>query len=285
MSESAISSELYRSQETKFIEGIKERELPIEADNAKAFAQYVLAQNPPDGFLERLTAGLQYKSEEAFENDFQSYAESLKGFFNSNEPYAVAFDDLDGSGRWIYEKLLNAGIPAADYHFYLDMYPEVALVPDSGLIDIRQIQDVLPVGAKVFAPDDFALTGTQMTDLMTQIQGNFNDRNKHPYQVLVACMYTSESADQTMNRQDPSAKVISLSERIKPVDDFLLPNDIGFINRLISSMHEGDVFYGDNALFWTWYKVPDNISSYEIFTEPKCGQLINVDQFKQPYRS
>lgn len=262
-----------------FVENIKKRVLPIDERDARLFGEFILRHGPPQGFLERLLAAFQYVDKKQFDKDFQVYSDMVKTQV-ANKPYVCALFDPDGSNLWIYKKLLESGLHSADKVFAYGLDDNLN---NHLMTDLRKMAQLVPTGSTILVPDDLTITGAQLSDPLSQISKN--------HESIVAVLYTTAAAK---NRIENNGQKYFLSvKELIPANQWLTQTDMDFLQDLTYKV-SGDEMAVDltdstKALFWTWYKVPDNM--FPIITADLEGvirtsnpPLIRPERFKQPYR-
>lgn len=263
----------------KFVDTIKERGLPIDEQDAKLFGEYVLEHNPPTGLLERLLAAFQYVDKEQFDKDFQIYSEMVKTQL-VGKPYSCAIYEPRGSNFWIYKKLLEGGLHPAEKIFASASETDLRKF---SMLDQEKINTLAPKDGVILIPDDLIITGVQITETLSECA-----KTQKP---VVAVLYTTPRPKITIQNMD--ATLLSVKELV-PAKQWLTDPDLEFLQDLsLKAFHQDhlatDLTLGNTALFWTWYKVPDNmfpivVDEHGGLPHPSSPPLIRMDKFKQPYK-
>jgi hypothetical protein len=262
-----------------FAQKIEQRtELPIVREDAYHFAIDILGYNPPHGFLERLAKGLSFMDRPNFEREIGVVAEKTREIIGS-DPYLLLLPNEDSSNRWIYELLLQKGIQPAVEGIDFGMIGENRL-PFYWRTWFKQN---IPKGYKTLIADDFSFSDAQIKD---EILLEFDYPN---YDNSIILFGATNKAIQNITRLGKSVKVTTCGQKIDNLPEIFQKKDCQFLRHVDEltepSFPHGSLSLKGDALFWTWYKVPDNV--LEIFTgkRKEIRPLIRPGNFKQPYRN
>lgn len=267
---------------TAFLEALKSRNLPIDPDDARRFAEHVNESYPSPGFLSRLARTLYFIDEETFNADVAQLRTEVTRVL-PEEAYALYVEDVHGSNPWIFSKLLTSanpdgqGISASTHKFthpYAGEHSESYTIIGDG-----KIGDHIPVGMPVFLPDDLAITMQQILSLLYDI-----DTNRNP--AVVALLYASVSAIGNIESYPNLTSIIL--HTLPASGEHLTADDYDFIEHLsydIPRSERGeqiDYAHPETSFTWLWYKVPDNIPA-ALVKGP--NRLIREERFQPPYKS
>lgn len=250
-----------------FVRGLERKKLPIVPNDAYLFGHALLERNPPAGWLNRLVNTAQYIDKPTFDRNLVTLAEVATDTLKDRE-YAVSLTDQQKSDYWIYQNLLQLGVPEATQLF--DWEKEEKLTEKSWNPWSDWIKE-LPYGMPLCSFDDLSISGAQIAELLSwdpkKVMINDGEVN------LFLCFATSMAKRFFRNRL---INVYQSGSDIPDLRDLFRPDDTKFLDSLDRSNDHG-------VLFWTWYKVPDNVS--EIFTGTGFPPLIRSERFLPPYKS
>jgi hypothetical protein len=217
----------------------------------------------------------------------------------NDRPYAALLSQKDKSDYWIYTQLLQR-----------DLNPPVMLC-DSDWLDIRQKQHwkemydelgenppmeeiakyfrrpspliewihSVPQDLLICTFDDFSVSGSVIKNMFpdsrrvkTNIPGRFH---------AFIC-YATNPALKFIEGSDIVAHVVS--QNIPTLSPALDAKELEFIEQQVDIVNGdgGGISKNSAVLFWTWYKVPDNIP--DIFTGKGFPPLIRTERFQPPYK-
>lgn len=283
---------------SRFVADIQRKNLPIDLEDAYQFGHAVIEHKPPRGWFKRLVQNAQYKDKPTFDNDLSKLAEIARHEIGSN-PYAVTLTEPDKSDFWIYGRLLELGVPPAIYQFDTAEHSCLNEINNERLLKVLQepglsLQEKiqlsmspgpfetwlrsLPPELPVCGFDDFSISGAQFDELFCGDAG----RNLKLGILKAFFCYASPSAREWISFKS-GAVLHQSGADIRPFSEDLKKSDLQFLTKLDHiGTNRGDVMKSD-ALFWTWYKVPDCIP--EILTGTFFPPLIREENFQPPYKS
>src|SRR4051812_14987937 len=96
-------SEGYLAQAEGFAKDIKARKLPIEQEDAIAFARSLLQYNFPSGFLASMVRRLQFLDRDTFDTGLDQMAQFIASNFKNKpyRPYIGLVQSARKSGLWV----------------------------------------------------------------------------------------------------------------------------------------------------------------------------------------
>lgn len=278
-----------------FSSDIQARALPIEVEDAYDFAKAILKQKPPHDWLKRVTNGLQFINQDLFNADLSAMAK-MATIFLIDRPYAVTFNSQEKSDYWIYQQLIERGMPstAEQYNdhtsdiFDLETEREWASIRDSGLparelrLLLRKVKsgivrwvDSLPPDHLICAFDDFSLSGLAFEELLMPSQKHSETSRFHGF-----ALYATRSAKKRLKNNNISMHRVR--RNVYPLGRTMDKADVDFLTNTMRELGDDAADFKSNILFWTWYKIPDNMPT--IFTGRGYPPLIRKEKFQPPYR-
>lgn len=292
----------------KFLRHTEASAFPIDPEDVISFVRAVQFFNPPERWTERVLSSLQYVDKSTFEKDLDKMALQ---FFSSigEKPYAAMLSEKGKSDYWIYEQLQKRGVPQSQIQCDFEMKAEgnvrlnqlIAQEIDSipNISDLSIDEQVkakgkifhgrantvdewissLPQEYPICVFDDFSVSGTMILDELLWLP---HRKQQQSGRLHVFICYASELAWKRFVNH--SVTVHQSGQTIKLLSSSLTPEDIDFANKLDREVTKNKGGLSDSSnLFWTWYKVPDNLPG--IFIGDGLPPLIRPEKFQPPYKS
>lgn len=256
-----------------FVHEVQKRKLPIVEEDAATFAQAVQNLRPPGYFLQRLLKDIQYIDEHTFHRDMDHYAKRIKKNIGKM-PYAVAFSAVEGSGPWIYEQLVERGLPETKLQFAAKDTYHIG-----GMYNIADLHRVVPRDIPILLPEDMAITCVQLEDLLLEYPSM-------QYQTLVSPMYGNKSNLNLIQRRYPNS-IVTAQKEIKKGYQAMKDMDREFLLYFatvqeISPEGLDQLDPGrEDIIFLTYYKLPD--TTLKVLTEEAHYPLFREASFEKPY--
>lgn len=249
-----------------FWKELKSRRFPIRERNAYQYARHILSQFPPPHFLSKVIESLQFTDKNQFDQYVKAATQAVKQHVGQ-QPYYAAFTDIPSSGSWLYDLLERKGVPGAQGFAIADCYNGIA----------RGTTDHIPTGASLLLADDFAISGAQLTDDLLNPRTGFI----RPHSEFTVNAFLLQSHPIARNRILRFANsVTSVGPDILRLSDTMDRAELNFLTGLELQLARDDLIT-DESLFFTWYKLPDNIP--KTFTHSHY-RLFEEQDFRPPYR-
>lgn len=251
MSIKEIQNHEWRVQTVEFADYIASRNLPIDYKDACLFAAKMLSKNPPKGFLKRVADGIEYQDECSFKSEAEQLALKAKEIIG-NEPYDAYFYRFGRSGSWIYNLMLENGVPEAKGEYYID-------------------HDLLthPENKNVVIFDHFAVTGCQIHDILSYLSEDGFNIN----------LFFTRITNGARGFLERKCKVTAIAT-IGSLHEVYSEDDFEFFDKYYRDRDLGDIAIGYHG-FFSAYKVPDNIAGWYIGRD--VPSLIRTNKFHPPY--
>lgn len=248
-----------------FIDGIQRKNLPIEPENAIGFTRFMLSEGAPDSFIPELLGALQYVDKITFSHEVQDMAKAAAQIVGKKDWYCAVYhnedDKSERSNYWMYQNLLEAGLPQAREVF--GGYPGRSL----RFLD-EAIKD-LPADSMVLFPDDMAVTGTAMIDLLRVSSGTS--------QFHALLLAASNFARDMIRRENISS--FYQGKKIQTLKETMSKENRTFLDSITQKHLKGDQIHTSG--FWTWYKIPD---SFPRICLRGPHPLLHEEHYIPPYR-
>jgi hypothetical protein len=255
----------------KFQQSIRESGVPIDIEDAYLFGHALLEEHPPIGILQRLSKALMYVDKETFTTNLDCMSELCKRF--TEKDYTLLIYGKNKSEFWVYQQLLKRGLnPAAE------------IVDNPGLTRSGFLER-FERGEQFVAVDDMAISGARIRhDLFGQaLNYSFPEQYRSQSRAVVgnATNYAKKSIS------SGNILIESLGLDIPILTEVLKENEVVWMQRLCERLYETGVLFEeegvgqDAVLFWSWYKIPDNVP--EIFTGIGFPPLIRKENVTKEY--
>ncbi|HVT01438.1 MAG TPA: hypothetical protein VHE53_04370 [Patescibacteria group bacterium] len=254
---------------------VAEKRLPIHQEDARNFAAAVMDYSPPGEFFDAIVDSMQYISKRQFNRDLQRAVPEGNALTSDNPYYAIVHHN-PGSGIWVYRNLVDRGMKPAEKTINRNS-KEMGPLLETDDIDMKKVISIIPEGTHIFVPDDLSITGSQIADEILQLLP------PKYFDTSVLLLYSSDYADNVIKDVDPKIKVVRVGQDIKNFGD-LDPKIFEFISGLNdhANMARDGVTEETQALFWTWYKIPDRIPNI-FLGKGGLPILIRREDFQPPY--
>lgn len=259
-----MNMEIETFHEAQFIDPT----LPVYTRDVDRFRGAIEKYNPPQGFLERVLESMQYVDRKMFVHDLDKLLEVAIEILSDNE-YFVVQSKRGKSDVWIYQSLLRRGLPVPTGEIRTMDYDN----DDESF-------DKLQTGLQQVVFDDFAITGGWIGDMVYS-----NDYLTLPRDTRSAFfLYTTGHARERLTSKQIS--VYQSGKDIITLEESLEERDLSFLERLPLKLQPEIIEFSESPLFWTWYKVPDNVPSFFTGIEEKgIPPLIRPELFQPPYHN
>lgn len=178
----------------------------------------------------------------------------------------ISFDER-GSGQWIYDKLRQLGLSEAKATFYVDGTDE-----EKNLVYLpyTYLNSKVERGEPILIADDFALSGSQIAE---HVLDSFETEN---FDTIVLLQRATAYAMNSIANYDAMPRMAG--GPIRTMMETFSEEEIDYFENHV------DFFAGDSALFWSWYKMPDNLP--RMFTgKAEFPPLIRPEKFRPPYKN
>lgn len=237
-------------------EGFDEGEFPMKVADVRAFATFVLKENPPEGFLQRLGESISFLSEKDFEEGIAALSTGLQERL-TGRPYTIVFQENNKSGPWIFGKLRSIGFPKEDR---IHVFEEDGELPESD-------------NSLLVTVDDHSMTGSQMMDIATVAGSN------RP--IVMGLLRATPIALDRLQTRHPNAEIV-LIKTIEPPK--LEAEDYAFMQRVMKdqnlSVDDEYKLSEGYTTYMTFYMIPDTTLSFLV---KGPHPLIIDSNFTRPY--
>lgn len=258
-----------------FARKIAHANLPIDPEDAYLFAKDIADLNPPAKWLDKVADSAFYVTREKFEADINKQARDVIGFLG-RQSYAVVLNNKYKSDYWIYQQLLERGLHPAETSYTTEK--ELAEY-EMGKYKRAEWVDEVSQTMKVCAFDDFTLGGGVIQELFQRGVPGFSSKNLYAF-VSYATPYARAWL------KSFNIEVNQSSDTVKSLVTNLTKRETDFLDRIsgYQGMYESDGDGLSSALFWTWYKLPDNVDP--LFTGlTGLHPLIREENFQPHYKN
>lgn len=275
----------------EFVNRVKTSGLPIEADDAYKFAKAISEFKPPIGWLDKVIEAGVFIDKEVFERDLDKLSCAARQSLGGRS-YAVTLNNRNKSDYWIYNQMVERGVPEAadiydnDREFHENTALNQAFLQAQMLgLDIPPSvnpklswKNNLPKEVPLYAFDDFTISGSMIQGLFSA--DSFKDQPRNEPTVFVG--YSTQFAELWLKRFGIN---LTRSGRVIPSLKYRMnKKDIRFLNRVNEELGIDMITNAQTSvLFWTWYKVPDNVE--EVFVGGgDLPPLVRQEKFQPPYK-